>query len=415
MSKLTQNYRRAGRPRLTMDTPGEDVAELRRQLETTRLEAAREKARASSYAAQIEELKRQNLSAHSRVEQEEELLTNNLMKKLEKVNSEKREMLMRVEQEEEFLTNSLQKRLDRVMREKLELEAQMAREHEQLDKSSGDLKRRLEALSSERERLSAEKVELERQLEAEQEFIVNKLQKQTTNLAREKEQLRAEREDLRRQVEKLLSDKVRLNKEKVELENVMEAEEESIVNRLQMQMLELFQRNKYLERRLEAGSQTPSVVSESETSEDEGGSHHASRRPFGHGTSPQHRSWKHPHAMGIPHGVGGMAPWESGMYMSVQRRRSGGSASASGSEPGSLHSTGGGGRGAGRVGGASGAGGLSGGHGASGGHVPQVATAAALGRQASGDHGSAGESADATPRSSIGNTPLTTPRSERRG
>ena len=80
-----------------MDTPGEDVAELRRQLETMRLEAAREKARASSYAAQIEELKRQNLSAHSRVEQEEELLTNNLMKKLEKVNSEKREMLMRVE------------------------------------------------------------------------------------------------------------------------------------------------------------------------------------------------------------------------------------------------------------------------------------------------------------------------------
>ena len=249
----------------------------------------------------IEELKRQNLSAHSRVEQEEELLTNNLMKKLEKVNSEKREMLMRVEQEEEFLTNSLQKRLDRVMREKLELEAQMAREHEQLDKASGDLERRLEALSSERERLSAEKVELERQLEAEQEFIVNKLQKQTTNLAREKEQLRAEREDLRRQVEKLLSDKIRLNKEKVELENVMEAEEESIVNRLQMQMLELFQRNKYLERRLEAGSQTPSVVSESETSEDEGGSHHASRRQFGHGTSPQHRSWKHPHAMGIPH------------------------------------------------------------------------------------------------------------------
>ena len=79
LSKLTvtQNCRRAGRPRLTMDTPGEDVAELRRQLETMRLEAAREKARASSYAAQIEELKRQNLSAHSRVEQEEELLTNN--------------------------------------------------------------------------------------------------------------------------------------------------------------------------------------------------------------------------------------------------------------------------------------------------------------------------------------------------
>ena len=95
-------------------------------------------------------------------------------------------MLMRVEQEEEFLTNSLQKRLNRVMREKLELEAQMAREHEQLDKASGDLERRLEALSSERERLSAEKVELERQLEAEQEFIVNKIQKQTRALENKK-------------------------------------------------------------------------------------------------------------------------------------------------------------------------------------------------------------------------------------
>jgi len=143
-----------------MDPTTDDVAELRRQLEATRLEASREKTRASSYAAQIEELKRQNLTAHRSVEQEEEALTNNLMKKLEKVNSEKREMLMRVEQEEEFLTNSLQKRLDRVMREKLELEAQVAREHTQLDKASGDLERRLEALSSERERLSAEKVEL---------------------------------------------------------------------------------------------------------------------------------------------------------------------------------------------------------------------------------------------------------------
>jgi len=34
------------------------------------------------------------------VEQEEEFVTNKLMKKLEKMNSEKREMLLRVEQEE---------------------------------------------------------------------------------------------------------------------------------------------------------------------------------------------------------------------------------------------------------------------------------------------------------------------------
>ena len=114
-----------------MSSSSSEVEELRAQLEAARLEAAREKARSAAYASEIRNLKEQNLSAHNKVEQEEEFITNNLMKKLEKMNSEKREMMMRVEQEEEFLTNSLQKRLDRVLREKAELESQMAREHEQ--------------------------------------------------------------------------------------------------------------------------------------------------------------------------------------------------------------------------------------------------------------------------------------------
>ena len=358
-----------------MDTPGEDVAELRRQLETMRLEAAREKARASSYAAQIEELKRQNLSAHSRVEQEEELLTNN-----------PEEEAGEGEQREAgdadaggagggVPTNSLQKRLDRVMREKLELEAQMAREHEQLDKASGDLERRLEALSSERERLSAEKVELERQLEAEQEFIVNKLQKQTTNLAREKEQLRAEREDFM-QVEKLLSDKIRLNKEKVE-PRTRGGGGRVHRQQAQMQMLELFQRNKYLERRLEAGSQTPSAVSESETSEDEGGSHHASRRQLDTERRPaQELAHRMPWASCT---ACGMAPWESGMYMSVQRsekaarRQCPGASREASTRRGRRERRGGSGSvGGGRAVGRSRRVGRSR---ASGGHVPQVSTA----------------------------------------
>uniref|UniRef100_A0A7S0SUA3 Coiled-coil domain-containing protein 6 n=1 Tax=Mantoniella antarctica TaxID=81844 RepID=A0A7S0SUA3_9CHLO len=235
-----------------------EVEELRAQLEMAGLEASREKARAGSQAAELQatilRLKEQNLSAHNKVEHEEEHVTNNLMKKLDRMTSEKREMLLRVEQEEEFLTNSLQKRLDLVLREKAALESQITREHEQ---ASGDLERRLTDLAEERLRLHTEKVELERQLEAEQEYIVNKLQKQTRGLAKEKECLKIEREDLRRQVEKLVSDKVRLNQEKVNLENTMEAEEESIVNRLQVQMLELYQRNKFLERRIEAGFPKP--------------------------------------------------------------------------------------------------------------------------------------------------------------
>ena len=40
---------------------------------------------------------------------------------------------------------------------------------------------------------------MERALEAEQEFIVNKLHKQTSGLNKDKEVLKAEREELRRQ------------------------------------------------------------------------------------------------------------------------------------------------------------------------------------------------------------------------
>ena len=308
-----------------MDTPGEDVAELRRQLETTRLEAAREKARASSYAAQIEELKRQNLSAHSRVEQEEE-----------------------------FLTNALQKRLDRVVRENHELEVQMAmvtmhaadaasvRDETRRCASNArapgvsedELRERQDALELERARLVKEKVDLERALEAEQEAIVNKLTKQTSGLRVEKDSLRHEREELRRQVESLLSDKIRLHKEKVQLENTLEQEEENIVNRLQTQMLELYRRNQILQRRLEqaSGSQTPSVVSESDASEDEGGWGHLS----GHAAAHQRgRKGKQPGVRDASRGgasvyaPSGHAPWERDMYASVSRRRSVGSASAS--------------------------------------------------------------------------------------
>ena len=269
-----------------------EVEAMRRELEAARLEAARERARAGSYAEEIRALKQRSLEAQSAVEREEEFLTNSLMKKLEQVNSEKREMLMRVEQEEEFLTNALQKRLDRVMREKHELEVQMAMvtmQHSRggdektsvggipaPSRSEDELRLRQEELESERARLVKEKVDLERALETEQEAIVNKLTKQTSGLRAEKDSLRHEREELRRQVESLLSDKIRLHREKVQLENTLEQEEENIVNRLQTQMLELYQRNQILQRRLEqSGSQTPSVVSESDASEDEGGWGHA--------------------------------------------------------------------------------------------------------------------------------------------
>ena len=406
-----------------------DVEALGRELEAARLEAARERARAGSYAEEIRALKQRSLEAQSAVEREEEFLTNALMKKLEQVNSEKREMLMRVEQEEEFLTNSLQKRLDRVVREKHELEVQMAMVTMHRDAeaasvrdetrryasnaktlnapgvSEDELREKQNALELERARLLKEKVDLERALEAEQEAIVNKLTKQTSGLRLEKESLRHEREELRRQVESLLSDKIRLHKEKVQLENTLEQEEENIVNRLQTQMLELYRRNRILQRRLEqaSGSQTPSVVSESDASEDEGGWGHLS----GHAAAHQRGRKGKPGVRDASRGgasvyaPSGHAPWERDMYASVSRRRSVGSASASSAGTG-------GGRGV-----------------VAGGTMEQQLGLSRdppkrgdeIVREKAADLKTAmsvgGSSATTTPRSSVANTPLTTPRGAR--
>lgn len=396
-----------------------EVEALRRELEAARLEAARERARAGSYAEEIRALKQRSLEAQSAVEREEEFLTNSLMKKLEQVNSEKREMLMRVEQEEEFLTNALQKRLDRVMREKHELEVQMTMvtmQHAGGDektsasrsapsRSEDELRRRQEELESERARLVKEKVDLERALETEQEAIVNKLTKQTSGLRAEKDSLRHEREELRRQVESLLSDKIRLHREKVQLENTLEQEEENIVNRLQTQMLELYQRNQILQRRLEqSGSQTPSVVSESDASEDEGGWGHA------HAGAHFRRRGRAPiTGVYVP---SGHAPWERDMYASVSRRRSQGSASVSSAGTG-------GGRGGAppstaeptrerekknpRLPGDEPS--------LPGSHIARPESARDVRVSGGGAMSVGGSSATTTPRSSVANTPLTTPRS----
>jgi coiled-coil domain-containing protein 6 len=82
------------------------------------------------------------------------------MKRLEQLKQEKQALANEVEQEEEFLTNNLQKRLERV-RCCLQLVLLPATEHVPAG-----------------QQLNKEKVDLENRLEAEQEYIVNKLRKQ---------------------------------------------------------------------------------------------------------------------------------------------------------------------------------------------------------------------------------------------
>ena len=168
------------------------------------------------------------------IEQEEEFITNKLIKRLGDLKLEKQKLASAVEEEEEFLTNNLQKRLNQLMKEK---------------------------------------ADLTERLESEQEYIVNKLQKRIDRTTAEKDKLRKEKHELKREVGELRGAVSKLSTDKIVLENNMEAEEENIVNRLHKVIEELMFRNRALERRLDTSrSRSESEASASEgVSEDEEG------------------------------------------------------------------------------------------------------------------------------------------------
>eukprot|EP00877_Chromochloris_zofingiensis_P010030 jgi/Chrzof1/5280/Cz15g20160.t1 len=220
----------------------EECCKLKEMLE-------RERKRANTFAEELRMAKEQNLVVQKQVEQEEEFITNKLIKRLEQLKQEKQILANEVEQEEEFLTNTLQKKLEKLNKEKVDLENRLEAEQEYI---VNKLRKQLEQLSVEKTKLHREKVDLENQLEMEQEYIMNKLQKQVEKLGGEKDSLQRERSDLQRQVGDLAAAVDKLNRDKVNLENQMEMEEENIVNRLQRQLEAVLSNYKALEAKLEA-------------------------------------------------------------------------------------------------------------------------------------------------------------------
>ncbi|KAK9766405.1 hypothetical protein K7432_004542 [Basidiobolus ranarum] len=94
-------------------------------------------------------LKQLTVDMHASAEQEEEYISNKLLKSIANLKKEKAELLVQVEREEEYLTNTLQRKLTQ---------------------------------------LQKEKIDLENALEQEQEFMVNRLQKQLDGLRLEQSQ-----------------------------------------------------------------------------------------------------------------------------------------------------------------------------------------------------------------------------------
>ena len=140
-------------------------------------------------------LRKASVSIQAKAEQEEEFISNTLMKKIHTLKKEKEVLAMNYEQEEEFLTNDLSKKLMQLRQEKVTLEQTLEREQEfQVNK----LIRRIERLEAETvskqqvlEQLRKEKIDLENTLEQEQEALVNRLWIRMEKLEAEKRLLQA--------------------------------------------------------------------------------------------------------------------------------------------------------------------------------------------------------------------------------
>lgn len=129
----------------------------------------------------------------AKAEQEEEYISNTLLKKITALKKEKETLAQHYETEEECLTNDLSRKLDQLRQEKCKLEQTLEQEQECL---VNKLMRKIEKLEAETlakqsnlEQLRREMVELENTLEQEQEALVNKLWKRMDKLEAEKRSL----------------------------------------------------------------------------------------------------------------------------------------------------------------------------------------------------------------------------------
>lgn len=147
-----------------------------------------------------------------KTEQEEEFISNTLFKKIKELKKEKETLANNYEREEELLTNDLSRKLQQIRDEKHSLEQSL--EQEQAAQISQLMKRiqRLEAETTNKqntlvnatwisfnstlvfvlqEQLKRDKIELENTLEKEQESLVNRLWKRMDKLETDKKLLQS--------------------------------------------------------------------------------------------------------------------------------------------------------------------------------------------------------------------------------
>ncbi|KAM3962314.1 coiled-coil domain-containing protein 6 isoform 2-T2 [Aphomia sociella] len=169
------------------------IESLQQQNRVLKVELDTYKLRVKSLQVENHALRQASVSIQAKAEQEEEYISNTLLKKIQALKKEKETLAHHYEREEECLTNDLSRKLNQLRQEKCRLEQTLEQEQECL---VNKLMRKIEKLEAETlakqtnlERLRREKVELENTLEQEQEALVNKLWKRMDKLEAEKRSL----------------------------------------------------------------------------------------------------------------------------------------------------------------------------------------------------------------------------------
>jgi len=158
-----------------------------------KIEIDKYKIQVGTLQEEIRRLRQASVNIQARAEQEEEYISNTLLKKIEELKKEKETLANYYEKEEEFLTNQLSKKLNHLRHEKCNLERTLEREQEyqvnKLMKRIERMEREAQTKHTSLDQLRREKVELENTLEREQEALVNRLWKKLERLETEKKHL----------------------------------------------------------------------------------------------------------------------------------------------------------------------------------------------------------------------------------
>ncbi|KAJ8931085.1 hypothetical protein NQ314_016049, partial [Rhamnusium bicolor] len=140
------------------------IESLQQQNRVLKVELETYKLRVKALQEENRDLRKASVIIQAKAEQEEEFISNTLLKKIQALKKEKESLAHHYEREEECLTNDLSRKLTQLRQEKCRLEQTLEQEQECL-------------------------VELENTLEQEQEALVNKLWKRMDKLEAEKRML----------------------------------------------------------------------------------------------------------------------------------------------------------------------------------------------------------------------------------